>query len=262
MKKAKNKKNKKEKLPWMKYDPKTRILIYKKRVGNRWASIFQNPKKHDEIVSYEDPTNKIVKEFKKITNFKNKIVLDAGCGTGRQIFLYAKTAKYVYGLDPSKEHINLLKAKIKKAKAKNIGPLLGKIEKIPLKNNSVDIVVGTFSITSTFIDRKKAMKEILRVLKPKGKIIFADAYYQSEFIDIWKKYSDPDIAGGCYNCFLDTQDMYNFKTRIINTYWESPTVKKAADLFGYILGGKTKSYLLKKEKRKIKMKVYIAYGVK
>jgi len=260
MKKAK--KSRKEKLPFMSYDPKTRILVYKKRLTNRWASITQNPKKHDEIASHEDPKNKIVKEFYKLANFKSKIILDAGCGTGRHTFQYAKIAKKVYALDLSKEQIAFIKNKIKKTKTKNIQPLLGRIEKIPLKNNSVDTVTGTFSITSTMTDRKKTMKEILRVLKPKGKIILADSHYEGEFVDIWRKHSDPDIAGGCYNCYIQTKEMHKFKTKIINTEWVSPTVKKAADLFGYVICGKTRQYLLKNKKKRIKIKVYICYGVK
>ncbi|MBW2974772.1 class I SAM-dependent methyltransferase [Candidatus Woesearchaeota archaeon] len=262
MKKTKDKKGHKKKLPFVAYNPKTHVLICKKKVNNRWAAIFNDPRKHDELVSYEDPKNKIVKEFQNIASFKDKVILDAGCGTGRHTFLYSKAARYVYALDPSRQHISFLKDKINKNKVKNIGPLLARIEKIPLKSNSVDLVVGTFSITSTSIDRKKAIKEILRVLKPKGRMIFADAYYKGEFMDIWRKCSDPDIAGGCYNCLLSTKDMYDFRIRVIETSWDFPTVKKAADLLGYVLGGKTKGYLLKSRKRRIRMKVFIVYGTK
>ncbi len=258
----KRKSKPKEKLPFMSYDPETRILIYKKKIPNRWLSIYKTPKKHEEIIRYEDPKNKIIKEYKKIVNFKGKIILDAGCGTGRQTFQYAKIAKKVYALDLSKEQVAFIKNKIKKNKIRNIEPLFGRIEKIPLKSNSVDIVVGTFSVTSTMTDRKKAMKEILRVLKPKGKVILADSYHEGEFLDIWRKYSDPDIAGGCYNCYIQTKEMHKFKTKIINTEWVFPTVKKAADLFGYVIGGETRKYLLKNKKKRIKMKVYICYGVK
>jgi len=229
---------------------------------SKWHHLYNNPNKHDKILSYEDKKNIIFKEFKKITNFKDKIVLDIGAGTGRQTFLYAKEAKKVYAIDPSKKHIQFLKNKIKRNRITNVEAKLAKTEKIPFKTNSVDIAVGTFSIASALIDKDKAIKEILKVLKPKGKIIIADSYYEGEFIDIWRKYSDKDIAGWVYNGFLRTKDMYNFKTKIINTSWDFPTIKKAVELFGYALGGKTKNYLIKNKKKKIKMKVFICYGAK
>ncbi|MFH1641713.1 MAG: class I SAM-dependent methyltransferase [Nanoarchaeota archaeon] len=228
------------------------------KLVSKWHQVYKNPKKHEEIVKYEDSNNIIIKELKKICKLDDKIVLDLGAGTGRQTVIYSKIAKKVYAVDPSKENIKFLKSK----QIANIIPKLGKAEKIPLKNNTADIAISTFSIASGLVDKDKTIKEILRVVKPKGKIIIVDAYYKGELIDIWRTHSDRDVAGWMYNGFLRIQDMYNFKIKIIETSWEFPTVKKAAEIFGYLLSGTTKRYIINNKKKKIKMKVFIAYGEK
>lgn len=47
---------------------------------------------------------------------------------------------------------------------------LADVENLPFKDESFDTVVDTFSIQS-YYDRKKALKEMKRVLKPGGKLL-------------------------------------------------------------------------------------------
>ena len=74
-------------------------------------------------------------------------------------------------------------------------------ESIPLEDNSIDTVVITF-VLCTIPDWEAALKEVRRVLKPGGKILFSEhglapdegvAKWQRRIEPIWKP-----LAGGCH----------------------------------------------------------------
>ena len=105
------------------------------------------------------------------TFFKDKIVLDAGCGSGKFSSAIAKfKAKKVYGVDIGKLGLEFAnKQKKKKKYCKVIVYKYGSILNLPLKKNSVDIVWSNGVVHHT-IDYHKCLKEFHRVLKKDGKL--------------------------------------------------------------------------------------------
>ncbi|MEK7633237.1 MAG: class I SAM-dependent methyltransferase [Patescibacteria group bacterium] len=89
-------------------------------------------------------------------------ILDAGCGTGRNI-LFLKNYGQVFGIDISQEAIKFCK----KRKLTNLK--LGNVDKISFKNKSFD-VVACFDVLyhKQVKDYKKVIKEFYRILKPGG----------------------------------------------------------------------------------------------
>ena len=105
-------------------------------------------------------------------NVKKPIILDLGSGPG----LINKEIKnllpnsIIVSLDSS---LNMLKKGEKKDYKANIiqmNGILSVAEKIPLKDNSIDILVSRFSI-SYWKKPQNAILEIRRILKPNGKFI-------------------------------------------------------------------------------------------
>lgn len=95
---------------------------------------------------------------------KNKVVLDIASGSGYGTKILAESAKMVYGVDVNEVAVNYSK---KKYASKNIEYLVGDGVSIPLKDNSVDIVI-TFETIEHIKDYKKFLEELARVLKPDG----------------------------------------------------------------------------------------------
>jgi ubiquinone/menaquinone biosynthesis C-methylase UbiE len=137
---------------------------------------------------------------KKVVPLAKGKILDIGIGSGLNIPFYdlSKIDK-IYGLDPSSELIKIAK---KMAVKKNISIefLLCGAEDIPLPNNSIDTVLITYSMC-TIPEVLKANYEMLRVLKPDGRLIFCEhglapdksvAKWQKRINPVWGK-----IAGGC-----------------------------------------------------------------
>jgi len=114
-----------------------------------------------------------VKILKRHTTLAtNKILLEIGCGKGtgtRLIKKYFKPEK-VYGVDVDAEVIE--KAK-KKTKSPNIIFSAGDAAKLPYKDKMFDAVFD-FGVIYHITDWKQCLREIERVLKPEGQLIFEE----------------------------------------------------------------------------------------
>ncbi|MDC0453769.1 class I SAM-dependent methyltransferase [Gammaproteobacteria bacterium] len=138
---------------------------------------------------------------KKVVPLAKGLVLDVGIGSGLNIPFYdmSKIDK-VIGLDPSEE-LNNLAIDVAEENNVDVDFMLCGAEDIPLPDNHVDTVLITYTMC-TIPEVMEANKEMLRVLKPEGRLIFCEhglapdpnvAKWQSRIDPIWGK-----IAGGCH----------------------------------------------------------------
>lgn len=100
-----------------------------------------------------------------IDRFNIKSAIDVGCGTGRTLDWMAKrnTALELTGIDPSDGLLAIARDRVPQAKLE-----VGCGEKIPLKNNSVDLALA--SAIMHHVDRPEdVIKEMFRVAK---KLVF------------------------------------------------------------------------------------------
>lgn len=95
-------------------------------------------------------------------------ILDAGCGTGRNMHWFVQNNFDIHGVDVSEETIIDLRNEYPTLPAANFQVCL--VEKLPLPSHSFDHVISSavlhFAANSTHF--KKMMGEMLRVLKPNG----------------------------------------------------------------------------------------------
>src|SRR5512139_222216 len=100
-----------------------------------------------------------------------EVVLDLGSGGGIDVFLSAKrvgpTGK-AYGLDMTDEMLALAREKQRKACGENVEFLKGEIERIPLPDGSVDVVISNCVINLS-ADKDRVLGDAFRVLKPGGR---------------------------------------------------------------------------------------------
>jgi ubiquinone/menaquinone biosynthesis C-methylase UbiE len=106
----------------------------------------------------------------------DKKILDVGCGNGgplRDFISYGALPQNLYGLD-------LLEDKIEQARmlSPNIDFRCGNAEELPYEDGSFDIVMQFTVFTSILDDgmKRNVAKEMLRVLRPDGVILWYDYF--------------------------------------------------------------------------------------
>ena len=111
-----------------------------------------------------------------------EIVLDLGSGAGFDAFLAAQRvgeSGKVIGVDMTREMIEKARMNSEKLKISNVEFRLGEIEKIPVADSSVDVVISNCVINLS-PDKSAVFKEIQRTLKPGGRIIISDILRSGE----------------------------------------------------------------------------------
>lgn len=117
---------------------------------------------------------------------KDNSILEVGCGQGLFLSRIVNTYKAKgIGIDVSSRSINYAN---KKYKNKNLNYLKGSALKIPFKDKSFDMVLS-FDVLEHIENQEKAVLEMIRVLKPKGKILIYTLNKNDKFtLDwIWEK---------------------------------------------------------------------------
>lgn len=103
-------------------------------------------------------------------------VLDLGSGAGFDVFLAAEQvgkAGKVIGVDMTEEMIEKARSNAEKLNMSNVEFRYGEIEKLPVRNQSVDVVISNCVINLS-LDKSAVFKEIHRSLKPGGRIVISD----------------------------------------------------------------------------------------
>lgn len=107
---------------------------------------------------------------------KGATVVDFGCGAGIDVLisslLVGETGK-VIGVDITPKMLQKTQEHAKLAGFENISVIESSFDATPIKDNSIDIVISNGAINLTSC-KESVFAEIYRILKPNGKIQFAD----------------------------------------------------------------------------------------
>ncbi len=126
-------------------------------------------------------------------------VLEVGVGSGLNLPFYEKSVEELYALDPSDELLAMARKKAGEM-AVRVTFLSQAGEAIPLDDRSIDTVVMTWTLCS-IPDPAAALREMRRVLKPQGRLLFAEhglapepgvQRWQNRLNRVWNR-----MSGGC-----------------------------------------------------------------
>ena len=139
-------------------------------------------------------------------------VLDLGSGGGIDVLLSAKRVGpegKAYGLDMTDEMLSLARENQLKAGVTNVEFLKGEIEKIPLPDNSVDVIISNCVINLS-ADNDCVLREAFRVLKPSGRFAVSDIVVLGDVPEEIQR--NVELWTGCVAGALH-QDEYRSKLR-------------------------------------------------
>lgn len=127
-------------------------------------------------------------------------VLEIGIGSGLNLPFYGTRVEEILGLEPAAPLLAMARNMAGRSE-QPVTFIAGSAEAIPIEDHSIDTVVTTWTLCS-IPDAIGALKEMRRVLRPTGQLLFVEhglapedniQRWQNRLTPLWKK-----IGGGCH----------------------------------------------------------------
>lgn len=137
---------------------------------------------------------------------EGEVVLDIGSGGGLDVFLASKKVGpkgKVIGLDMTEQMVKKARENALKGDYTNVEFKLGEAEDIPLKDNSVDLVMSN-CVINLAPNKEKVYREIYRVLMPGGRFVISDLVTEKELDESIK--DNPEKLVACVGGALTEKD--------------------------------------------------------
>jgi arsenite methyltransferase len=133
-------------------------------------------------------------------------VLDLGSGGGIDVLLSARRVGptgFAYGLDMADEMLALARENARQAGATNVAFLKGEIERVPLPDRSVDVVISNCVINLS-ADKAQVLREAFRVLRPGGRFAVSDVVSRGPIPERFRE--DAAMWAGCISGALEESE--------------------------------------------------------
>lgn len=203
--------------------------MYTKNLLKNSKAYYEDNDYYEIFSASEDYEKKVTNYLKNIS--KDKIVLDAGCGTGKFLNILEENSKKYIGIDLSNKQLEKAKNKSNKNTSKFI---CSNLSEINIEDNKIDLIVASWVLgtITNLEERNKCLSELKRLLKPNGKIILIENDENSEFEEIRNRTKDTRTKD--YNNWILSNDFIIEKR--INTYFLFESLLSAKRCFEVIYG--------------------------
>lgn len=107
-----------------------------------------------------------------------EVAVDVGAGTGLLTLTLAEQGVHVWAVDISASMCEYLRAKAASAGFDDVDAVVGSAVSLPLVDGCADLVVSNYCFHHlTEIDKRRAIAEVRRVLRPGGRFVFGDMMF-------------------------------------------------------------------------------------
>ncbi|HXY74995.1 MAG TPA: class I SAM-dependent methyltransferase [Dehalococcoidales bacterium] len=176
---------------------------------NHWASTYEQS--FMQQLYFGVVHKKMLEVLANVGVKEPKYILDVGCGTGR--FLRNIANKWpeaqLFGVDPAELMIS---------EATRLNPRatfqVGFAESLPMADQYADIIVSSLSFHH-WVDQKKGIQEIARVLKPGGLFCLADHNFQLFNIFGENVKSRKEVRALMFNAGMVVQSQHGLGVRFV-----------------------------------------------
>jgi SAM-dependent methyltransferase len=137
---------------------------------------------------------------------KGETVLDLGSGAGIDCFLASKKVGEkgkVIGIDMTEAMVEKARKNAEKYGYKNVEFRLGEIEKLPIEDKSIDVIISN-CVVNLSPDKEKVFKEAKRALKENGRMYVSDIVLLKELTK--KQRKNEKLIVGCVGGALLKED--------------------------------------------------------
>lgn len=139
-------------------------------------------------------------ERAKVVPLAGGVVVEIGSGSGLNAPFFTGEVKRVYAIDPSLALWRLGRSRLQTARVP-VRFIAASGESIPLQSGVADTVLMTWTLCS-IPDARSALREIRRVLRPRGRLVFIEHGRSPDAsVRRWQERLNPmwrPLAGGCH----------------------------------------------------------------
>ncbi|HEX6923632.1 MAG TPA: class I SAM-dependent methyltransferase, partial [Bacillales bacterium] len=162
--------------------------------------------------------------------------VDIGAGTGRLTCMVAPYVKSIKSCDLSQSMLDVITAKLSERNYDHFETEVSDLRTIPVEDSSVDIVMAGWSIcylaSSNHPEWKENLetiiKEIKRVLRPKGKIVI--------FETLGTGHEEPNPPDFLKQYYQELERTYGFHHKSIRTDYEFESMEEMRELIPFFFG--------------------------
>ena len=129
---------------------------------------------------------------------ENEVCVDLGSGRGTDVLRMAEEVGdngFVYGIDIAEGMISKAEKTAKKMGIQHVKFLKSPLEKLPLKDYSIDLLISNCTINHAS-DKQKVWTEVYRILKTGGRFVVSDIYSSEPVPEHYK--NDPEAIAECW----------------------------------------------------------------
>ena len=161
------------------------------------------------LINLACSTKPIMKQREKVVPQAEGVVLEVGAGTGTNFGYYqSDKVKKLIALEPAEGMVKRGEKTASRYPDLDISYLQEGAEAMSLETDSVDTAVLTFTLC-TIPDWRSALEDVRRVLKPGGRVLFAEHGGSPDpNIAKWQRRWEPIqkvIGGGCHVTRIPTK---------------------------------------------------------
>lgn len=136
------------------------------------------PETYDEKINFTWEIDEIISP----ALLANKTVADIGAGSGMLTLLLAKYTKTIYAIEPLNSFRCFMRKRFQKKHVSNTYVIEGFLDRIPLTDDSLDMLFTSNALGWNFEDEQK---EIQRVIKPGGQVIHLMRAFDNDAVSLY-----------------------------------------------------------------------------
>jgi SAM-dependent methyltransferase len=148
-----------------------------------------------------DPDGRLWAAMESLADWRDRDVLDLGCGTGFHLPRFAETARSVIGIEPHQDLVALARRRTRRLSTVTVSP--GMAEAVPLPDASVDVVHARWAY---FFGpgSEPGLAELDRVVRRGGTALVIDNDPTRSTFGGWFRRSYPDVDPAAVERFWST----------------------------------------------------------
>jgi ubiquinone/menaquinone biosynthesis C-methylase UbiE len=223
-------------------------------MDERWDHVYQEEVRiYDTFSRAEDDGDRVLQTLLGHISFSDKVVVDAGCGSGRFAAEIAPRCRHFLGLDLSWALLSY--ARQQGRQLHNVNFFQARFEEIPLPDNSVDLLFSTWAVDPHAFNpqRTDPTVEMSRVTREPGSVWLAINHWEGAFMEMRGAEEQKTTRSGLQML----QERGFTLVEKVQTSIRFGDMDEARHILGFIFGTKAVNYLEQHQEPEIERVVAI-----